>query len=85
MSITGWSNGLNQDYSRGLSKWFASRLGSRYEQQQRIEPAICGLSKSWTVTVWDGHSTSSFQRSGTYEQVRNSLAGLPPACIWSIS
>lgn len=40
--------------------------------------------KNWTVRVFDGCSTIEFQRTGTYEQVRNSLAGLPPAYIWSI-
>lgn len=40
--------------------------------------------KQWTVKVYDGFSTQEFQRYGTYEQVRNSLAGFPPAYIWSI-
>lgn len=38
----------------------------------------------WTIRVWDGHSTNSFERYGSYEQIRNSLAGYPPAYIWSI-
>jgi len=28
---TGWSNGLSQDYNKGLGRWFASRLGARQE------------------------------------------------------
>jgi hypothetical protein len=40
--------------------------------------------KTWTVRVWDGFSTKEFSREGTYEQVRNSLAGYPPGYIWSI-
>jgi hypothetical protein len=40
--------------------------------------------KQWLVKVWDGYSTNSFHRYGTYEQVRNSLVGLPPGYIWSI-
>jgi len=40
--------------------------------------------RNWTVRVWDCYSTNEFQRYGTYEQVRNSLAGLPPTYIWSI-
>jgi hypothetical protein len=38
----------------------------------------------WRVRVWDGYSTWVHCRKGTYEQVRNSLAGLPPGYIWSI-
>lgn len=40
--------------------------------------------RQWTVKVYDGYSTQEFQRYGTYEQVRNSLAVFPPAYIWSI-
>lgn len=40
--------------------------------------------RQWTVKVWDGFSTQEFQRYGTYEQVRMSMAGYPPAYIWSI-
>jgi hypothetical protein len=40
--------------------------------------------RQWTVKVYDGCSTQEFQRYGTYEQVRTSLAGYPPAYIWSI-
>lgn len=40
--------------------------------------------RQWTVKLWDGNSRQEFQRSGTYDQVANSLAGLPPAYIWSI-
>ena len=40
--------------------------------------------RQWTIKLWDGHSCQEFQRHGTYDQVRNSLAGLPPAYIWSI-
>ena len=29
--VSGWSNGLSQDYNRGLGAWFASRLGARYQ------------------------------------------------------
>lgn len=38
----------------------------------------------WTVKIWDGFSTNETPRFGTYEQVRNSLAALPPGYIWSI-
>jgi hypothetical protein len=30
-SRTGWDNGLSQDYNRALGKWFADRLGARYQ------------------------------------------------------
>lgn len=40
--------------------------------------------RNWTVKVWDGFTNVSFQRYGTYEYVRNSLAGYPPSYIWSI-
>lgn len=38
----------------------------------------------WLVRVWDGNSTHTYSRYGTYDQVYNSLSGLPPAYIWSI-
>lgn len=38
----------------------------------------------WTVKIWDGFSNREESRQGTYEQVRNSLAGLPASHIWSI-
>lgn len=38
----------------------------------------------YIVKIWDGLSTNEAPRYGTYEQVRNSLAGLPPGFIWSI-
>jgi hypothetical protein len=28
--VTGWDNGLSQDYSRGLARWFITRLDSKY-------------------------------------------------------
>ncbi len=40
--------------------------------------------KTWTIHLWDGHSHSTFQRQGSYEQVTNSMAGSPPGHIWSI-
>jgi len=40
--------------------------------------------KQWTVKIFNGFSTSEFQRYGTYEYVRNSLIMLPPSHIWSI-
>jgi len=39
---------------------------------------------NWTVKIWDGFSSREEQREGTYEQVRNTLAGLPESHIWSI-
>ena len=30
-AVTGWDNGLSQDYCRELGRWFADRLGARYE------------------------------------------------------
>lgn len=41
--------------------------------------------KQWSVSVWDGHSTNTFTRFGTYEQVVASLRHLPPGYIWSAS
>jgi len=38
----------------------------------------------WTVKIWDGFSNREEPREGTYEQARNSLAGLPESHIWSI-
>lgn len=34
--VTGWDNGLNQDYHRGLGRWFADRLGARYQLTQQF-------------------------------------------------
>ena len=31
LKVTGWETGLCQDYHAGLARWFASRLGARYE------------------------------------------------------
>jgi hypothetical protein len=39
---------------------------------------------TWTIKIWDGYTTNTIQRQGTYDQVRNTLVGLPPAYIWSI-
>ena len=30
-TVTGWDTGLCQDYHTGLARWFAGRLGARYE------------------------------------------------------
>lgn len=40
--------------------------------------------KVWTVTVFDGYTTNTVQRKGTYEQVVNSCASYPPGYHWSI-
>lgn len=40
--------------------------------------------KTWTVKIWDGYGTGTFQRRGTYEQVVSSLAGYPASHIWSV-
>jgi hypothetical protein len=37
MTVTGWDNGLSQDYDRKLGTWFADRLGAR-EQLRRDFP-----------------------------------------------
>ena len=29
--VTGWDNGLSQDYNRELGRWFADRLGARQQ------------------------------------------------------
>lgn len=34
---TGWSNGLCQDYDARLGRWFADRLGSRYQLRKELE------------------------------------------------
>lgn len=39
----------------------------------------------WTVSVWDGYTTRTFHRKGTYSQVAASCAGYPPGYIWSVS
>jgi len=38
----------------------------------------------WRVRIWDGNSNWEVIRKGSYDQVRNSLAALPPSYIWSI-
>lgn len=38
----------------------------------------------WIIKLWDGFSSHELERSGSYEQVRNSCAGYPPGYIWSI-
>lgn len=35
--LTGWDNGLNQDYNRKLHKWFASRMDARHVLRQRYK------------------------------------------------
>jgi hypothetical protein len=30
-TVSGWDNGLSQDYSRGLGRWFADRPGARQQ------------------------------------------------------
>lgn len=42
------------------------------------------MRRPWLVRVWDGNSMCEFLRVGTYEQVRNTCAGYPPAYLWSI-
>ena len=32
--VTGWDNGLCQDYDKGLGRWFANRLGARQQLRQ---------------------------------------------------
>ena len=34
MKVTGWDNGLCQDYDKGLGRWFANRLGARQQLRQ---------------------------------------------------
>lgn len=38
----------------------------------------------WKVNIWDGFSNREEVREGSYEQVRNGLAGLPASHLWSI-
>ena len=35
--VTGWDNGLSQDYDKGLGRWFANRLGARQQLRQDFE------------------------------------------------
>lgn len=51
------------------------------KQQIPVDQRAC---MKWTIHLWDGFSSSELQREGTYNQVRNSCAGYPPAYIWSI-
>lgn len=34
--VTGWDNGLCQDYDKGLGRWFANRLGARQQLRQDL-------------------------------------------------
>ena len=34
LKVTGWDNGLCQDYDKGLGRWFANRLGARQQLRQ---------------------------------------------------
>lgn len=43
------------------------------------------MEQQWTVTVWDGYSTRSYNINGTYGQVSNICHSYPPGYIWSIT
>jgi len=36
MPVTGWDNGLCQDYDRKLFRWFASRIDARYQLRRAL-------------------------------------------------
>ena len=40
--------------------------------------------RNWKIRIFDAFSTIEYTRFGTYAQVSNTLAGLPPSYIWSI-
>jgi hypothetical protein len=63
---TGWDNGLCQDYHRGLGKWFADRLGARYQLKLNLEKKTMKTIKvseatniqlDWLVTHIEGIKT----------------------------
>lgn len=37
MTVTGWDNGLSQDYNKKLGQWFANRLGAREELRRTLK------------------------------------------------
>jgi hypothetical protein len=39
---------------------------------------------NWVITVWDGFSNNTYDRKGSYDEVRMTCAGYPPGYIWSI-
>lgn len=43
-----------------------------------------GSEQRWLIKIWDGNSNLEIERKGSYEQVRNSLVGLPHSHIVSI-
>ena len=55
-AVTGWDDGLCQDYSRELGRWFADRLGARYELRKLF--ASAPEPRPTHPTRQDGESTT---------------------------
>lgn len=43
------------------------------------------MTEQWTVSIWDGSSSWTFQREGSYEHVSSLCRAYPPGWIWSVS
>lgn len=66
-TVTGWNNGLCQDYDAGLGRWFADRLGSRYElrktfmtTQHTVESLLKRLKASLSPNKLDAEIEAEF-------------------------
>jgi len=53
--VTGWDDGLNQDYCRGLGQWFASRLSAK----QDVRMSIC--EHEWKYVGSAGYGSNRYQ------------------------
>lgn len=78
--------GSRASWQRGFEGKEPLGHAERMECYERGKAAAKLISAAipWTVKIWDGFSNNYSTRTGTYEQVRRSLAGLPPGYIWSI-
>lgn len=61
-----------------------ARAQRAYDRQEPKEGVAEGSEQRWLIKIWDGNSNREIERKGSYEQVKNSLAGLPHSHIVSI-
>ena len=60
--VTGWGNGLSQDYDKGLGRWFADRLGARQQLRRDFEMTQQHITQEQETQI-----AAQFAEDATYE------------------
>jgi len=74
--MTGWSNGLSQDYNKQLGTWFADRLGARNQLRRDMETKNEALELAHYLEICDANEGVEMQAAAMLRFQASEIAEL---------